>query len=54
MSSSVEVIENVIAVVEVSTGSIGPQGPAGTVVYDGGLPSTDFSAGVNIDCGGVT
>lgn len=34
-------------------GPLGPQGPAGAVVYDGGTPSTDFSVGVNINCGGV-
>jgi len=37
-----------------SIGQTGPSGPAGTVVYDGGTPSTDFSAGININCGGVT
>jgi hypothetical protein len=37
-----------------SIGQTGPIGPAGTVVYDGGTPSTDFSAGININCGGVT
>lgn len=36
-----------------ATGNVGPTGPAGTVVYDGGSPSTDFSVGVNINCGGV-
>lgn len=34
-------------------GPLGPTGPAGTVVYDGGTPSTDFTVGVNINCGGV-
>lgn len=35
-------------------GETGSPGPAGVVVYDGGTPSTDFSVGVNIDCGGVS
>ena len=37
-------------------GDRGPTGPtiSGVVVYDGGLPSTDFSVGLNINCGGVT
>jgi hypothetical protein len=35
-------------------GPTGPQGPIGVVVYDGGRPDTDFSVGVNINCGGVT
>ena len=37
-------------------GNRGPTGPttSGVVVYDGGLPSTDFSVGLNINCGGVT
>ena len=35
------------------TGPQGEQGPVGTVRFDGGTPDTDFSAGVNIDCGGV-
>jgi hypothetical protein len=35
-------------------GQEGPQGPIGTVVYDGGTPTTDFSVGLNINCGGVT
>lgn len=34
-------------------GLLGPVGPAGAVVYDGGTPSTDFSVGININCGGV-
>ena len=48
-----------------STGPQGPQGPsgvagptgptiAGVVVYDGGEPDTDFSVGLNINCGGVS
>jgi hypothetical protein len=37
-----------------SIGQAGPSGPVGTVVYDGGTPFTDFSAGININCGGVT
>ena len=36
------------------TGETGSPGPAGVVVYDGGTPSTDFSVGVNLDCGGVS
>jgi hypothetical protein len=51
-----------------ATGNTGPQGPqgpsgvagptgptlAGVVVYDGGEPDTDFSVGLNINCGGVS
>jgi hypothetical protein len=37
-----------------SAGPQGPQGPVGVVVYDGGTPSTDFSVGLNINCGGVS
>jgi hypothetical protein len=37
-----------------NAGPQGPQGPVGAVVYDGGTPSTDFSVGLNINCGGVT
>jgi hypothetical protein len=37
-----------------AAGPQGPQGPVGAVVYDGGTPSTDFSVGLNINCGGVT
>jgi len=37
-----------------SAGPQGPQGPVGAVVYDGGTPTTDFSVGLNINCGGVT
>lgn len=36
------------------TGPQGPQGPIGVVVYDGGRANTDFSVGININCGGVT
>ena len=37
-----------------AAGPQGPQGPVGAVVYDGGRPDTDFSVGLNINCGGVT
>jgi len=38
------------------SGAAGPTGPtiAGVVVYDGGEPDTDFSVGLNINCGGVS
>jgi len=38
-----------------SGGPQGPQGPSGVgvVTYDGGTPYTDFSVGLNINCGGV-
>ena len=36
-----------------SRGFAGSQGPVGVVVYDAGIPYTDFSFGVNINCGGV-
>jgi len=35
-------------------GAQGFQGPVGTVVFDGGIANTDFSVGININCGGVT
>jgi hypothetical protein len=35
-------------------GTGGPTGPAGAVVYDGGRPNTDFSVGINMNCGGVS
>jgi hypothetical protein len=36
-------------------GSRGPTGPttSGVVVFEGGLANTDFSVGLNINCGGV-
>ncbi len=39
-----------------TSGVAGPTGPtlAGVVVYDGGEPDTDFSVGLNINCGGVS
>ena len=35
------------------TGPAGPIIPIGTIIFDGGLPSTDFTPGPNFDCGGV-
>lgn len=32
----------------------GITGGGGQVAYDGGRPNTDFSVGLNINCGGVT
>ena len=32
----------------------GTTGATGAVVYDAGTPTTDFSVGININCGGVT
>jgi hypothetical protein len=37
-----------------STGPTGSKGDLGTVVYDGGRPNTDFTVGLNMNCGGVT
>jgi hypothetical protein len=37
-----------------SRGYTGSQGITGAVVYDAGTPYTDFSVGININCGGVT
>jgi hypothetical protein len=42
-----------------SSGSNGTQGAQGAtgisaVIYDGGLANTNFSVGLNINCGGVT
>lgn len=36
------------------TGPTGVKGDLGTVVYDGGTPYTDFTVGLNMNCGGVT
>jgi hypothetical protein len=36
------------------TGPTGSKGDLGTVVYDGGRPNTDFTVGLNMNCGGVT
>lgn len=36
------------------TGPTGTKGDLGTVVYDGGRPDTDFTVGLNMNCGGVT
>jgi len=39
------------------TGATGPQGPAGvtgSIVFDGGDPTSDYSNGPAFDCGGVT
>ena len=36
------------------TGPTGTKGDLGTVVYDGGRPNTDFTVGLNMNCGGVT
>ena len=35
------------------SGYSGYSGSGGPVIYDGGTPFTDFSAGFNVDCGGV-
>lgn len=35
------------------SGYSGYSGFASPVVYDAGTPSTDFSVGVNVNCGGV-
>jgi hypothetical protein len=42
-----------------SSGSNGTQGAQGAtgisaVIYDGGLANTNFTVGLNINCGGVT
>lgn len=39
--------------VGIAHGPRGPRGATGAVVYDGGIPSTDFSVGLNINCGRV-
>lgn len=34
-------------------GPMGPIIPIGSIIFDGGFPSTDFTPGPNVDCGGV-
>jgi hyaluronoglucosaminidase len=36
------------------TGALGPTGPVTAYIFDGGLPTTHYTAGPGFDCGSVT